>query len=55
VPRTRLGPSARPMVWTPFEPFNACCIAVPSRTGHAGFHALFDKLVRNAAECRELG
>ena len=33
MPRSRLGPSAAPRVWTRFEPSNACCIAVPSKTG----------------------
>ena len=51
MPRSRLGPSDRPTAWTPFEPFNACFIAAPSRTDRR-FHALFDKLARSDVMCR---
>ena len=35
------------MVWTRFEPFNVCCIAVPSRIPPRRFHALYDKVARS--------
>ena len=35
------------MAWTPFEPFNACFTAVPSRIRTRRFHALYDKLTRS--------
>ena len=36
MPTCRLGPSAQPSRWTRFEPFNGCCIAVPSRNPTGG-------------------
>ena len=47
MPTRRLGPSAQPSRWTRFEPFNGCCIAVPSRNPHRRFHALYDKVARS--------
>ena len=47
MPTCRLGPSDRPMAWTPFELFNACFIAVPSRIGHVGSMPSYDKVARS--------
>ena len=43
----RLGPSDRPMAWTPFVPSNACCTAVPSKIRIVGSMPSYDKVARS--------